>query len=334
MWQTIAGMFIILALSGCEEVSPGHNVFTSGNPTGGQLYVSTSNSILRFSGANSSSGNIAPAGVVSGANTLLSAPQHIFLDVPDNRLYVANQGGPSILVFDNASTLDGDVSPSRVISGNATSLLAPFDVTLDPINNLLYVADGASILVFAGASTVNGNAPLVRTITLSFSAGGLLLDAPANQLHVSGPGNNVVDRLDGISSQNGAAIVSGSLAGPLTMLAQPRGLVLDASGRLIVSNTGSPASITIYPNAATASGNMAPDAEIAGSSTLLQFPAQMALNASADQLFVLDSLAASVLVFRNIATVTGDVAPDRIISGPATGITANAAHGIAIDPSR
>ena len=70
---------------------------------------------------------------------------------------MANQGGSSILVFDNASTLTGNVTPTRVISGNATKLVAPIDVALDTTNNLLYVADGTSILVFSSASTINGN---------------------------------------------------------------------------------------------------------------------------------------------------------------------------------
>ena len=331
---------LLLMISGCgsSSGSPGHGGIVSfgSNPVGGQLYVSTSNSILHFSQAESSSGNVAPADVISGANTLLSAPQHIFVDTVADRLYIANQGGSSILIFDRVSTLNGNVSPTRVISGTATLLAAPFDVAVDTGNNLLYVADGSSILVFAGASTVSGNAPPVRNITLSIATDSLLLNAGANQLYVSGPGNNLVDRLDGISSQNGTAIVGGFISGPDTRLAQPRGLALDGSGRLIVGNSGTPASITVYPNASTATGDVAPTTEITGSSTLLQFPGQIALNpnVAGGELFVLDTLRASVLVFTNMGTATGDVAPARVITGTATGITTNAAHGLAIDPTR
>jgi hypothetical protein len=52
----------------------------------GQLYVSTPNSILHFINAENISGNVAPASVISCPDTLLSVPQHIFLDTADDRL--------------------------------------------------------------------------------------------------------------------------------------------------------------------------------------------------------------------------------------------------------
>ena len=337
MWRVGAVMVFILMLSGCQT-GPGNGRAFTFSPASarGQLYISTSNSILRFSDAENANGNVAPSGVISGADTQLSAPHHIFLDIADDRLYVANQGGSSVLVFDNVSTLNGDASPTRVISGSSTLLSAPFDVAVDFANNLLYVADGSSILVFAGASTVNGNTPPVRNVTIDFTMGGMVLDAASNQLYLSGPSINVVHRLDGMSSQNGAAIVGGAISGPDTRLAQPRGVALDAFGSLIVGNSGSPASLTIYASASTANGSVLPSAEITGANSGLQFPEQLALNrdVAGGELFVVDSLRGSVMVFTQIATANGDVAPERIISGPATGITANAATGIAIDKSR
>jgi len=334
-------MFVIatalLFLSGCQ-ISPrrGNTVSSGGGSTGGQLYVSTASSILRFSNAESSNGNIAPTGTVNGSNTSLSAPQHLFLDAANDRLYVANQGGSSILVFDNASTLSGNVTPTRVLSGPATLLVAPFDVTLDPVNNLLYVADGTSILVFSGASTVTGNSPPVRNINMGISPGGLFLDSTNNQLYVSDPGDNATDRLDGASTQDVVGIVGGAIAGPHTLLSQPRGLALDGSNHLIVGNAASPVSITVYPNASAATGDVTPIINITGSNTHLQTPGQIALNRNVGngELYVADPLAASILVFTNVTTTGGNVAPARVISGANTGLTASAINGVAIDPSR
>jgi hypothetical protein len=339
MRRIIAGLALISLFAGCQ-ISPRRGTISNGPPgggsTGGQLYVSTANSILHFSQAETSNGNIAPVGTINGVNTQISAPQHLFLDAPNDRLYVANQGGSSVLVFDGASAANGNVSPTRVISGSATHLVAPIDVALDATNNLLYVADGTSILVFSGASTVNGNTPPVRNINSGVSIGGILLDAPNNQLYFSDPGDNTVNRLDGASTQDVVTIVGGFISGASTGLSQPRGLALDGSNRLLVSNSASPASITVYPNAGATTGNIAPSVTISGAATLLRAPGQIALNRNVGngELYVLDPLAAGVFVFANAPTTGGNTAPARTISGSNTGITANAVNGLAIDPTR
>jgi DNA-binding beta-propeller fold protein YncE len=298
------------------------------------LYVSTSSSILRFSNAESSNGNVAPVATITG--TQISSPQHLFLDGAADRLYVANQGGSSVLIFDNASTLTATSTPTRVISGNATTLVAPVDVAVDPANNLLYVADGTSVRVFASASTINGNTPPVRNINMGVSIGGLFLNATNNQLYVSDPGDNAVDRLDGASAQDVVGIVGGAIAGVDTKLSQPRGLALDGTGRLIVSNSATPPSITVYPNAGTATGDVIPVANITGPLTHLQAPGQIALNRNAfnGELYVVEPLGGSILVFTNLSTATGNVPPVRSIQGTNTGLTAGAVNGLAIDPTR
>jgi hypothetical protein len=338
MRRTYAILVLTVALLafGCISPRRGNNTVNNGGGggTGGQLYVSTANSILRFSNVEGANGNVAPTATITSAS--LSAPQHLLADTANDRLYVANQGGSSILIFDNASTLTGNVSPPRVISGNATNLVAPIDVALDSTNNLLYVADGTSILVFSGASTINGNTPPVRNINMGVSIGGLLLDATNNQLYVSDPGDVVVDRLDGASGQDVVGIVGGAIAGADTKLAQPRGLALDAAGRLIVGNSGTPTSITIYPNASVATGDVIPAATITGSTTRLLSPQQLALNrnVSNGELYVADPLTAGILIFINMSTANGNVAPARTIIGSNTGLTANAIHGLALDPTR
>jgi hypothetical protein len=339
LWTVVV---LIAALTGCQ-ISPRRTLGGSGGgggggggATGGQLYVSTANSILRFSNAESASGNIAPAGTLSGASTLLSSPQHLFADTANDRLYVANQGRASILVFDRASTLNGNTGPTRVISGNATHLAAPIDVALDTVNNLLYVADGTSILAFNNASIVNGNVAPVRNINMGINIGGLFLDAANNQLYVSDPGDNVVDRLDSVSTQDVVGIPGGAISGVDTLLSQPRGLALDASGRIIVSNSAAPVGITLYPSAAIATGDLQPVINISGNSTTLQSPGQVALNRNVGngELFVADPVAASVFVFTNVSTTGGNEAPARTITGSSTGFSVNAVNGLAIDPSR
>ncbi|HZU29676.1 MAG TPA: hypothetical protein VFB79_01085 [Candidatus Angelobacter sp.] len=301
--------------------------------TGGQLYVATSNSILRFSNVEAATGNIVPTATIT--SSAISSPQHMTVDTVADRLYVANQATSSILIFDNASTLSGSATP-RIISGNATHLSRPVDVAVDTTNNLLYVADGTSILVFSPASTVGGNAAPVRNINMGVTIGGLLLDVTNQQLYVSDPSDNAVDRLDSIGTQDVVGIVGGAIAGPDTLLSQPRGLALDSSGRLIVGNAATPISITIYPSASINTGDALPSANFNGGNTLLKSPQQIALNrnVSNGELYVADPVAASILIFTNISTATGNVAPARSITGSSTGLAANAINGLALDPTR
>jgi hypothetical protein len=222
-------------------------------------------------------------------------------------------------------------------------MVAPVDVAVDSTKNLLYVADGQNILVFSSQSTITGtvNTPPVRTVTFTFSIGAILLDPTNDRMFIADPSNNAVDILPGASIANGsgASLIS-SITGSATALNLPDGLALDATGKLIVSNAGSPASITVFPASAVPSGgNVAPAATITGATTKLAAPGQMALNGSAGssgELYVADTSLPGVLTYLNIGAATGtmNVAPARTITGSSTGLNANAVNGIALDTTR
>jgi hypothetical protein len=175
----------------------------------------------------------------------------------------------------------------------------------------------------------------VHTITMGFTMGGIFLDVANNRLFVADTAGNAVDRLEGASTQNGTAVVSGSISGTATALAHPSGVGLDSAGRLIISNSATP-SITFFPAAATTTGNVAPAATISGANIKLANPGQIVFNSSVTngELYVADTLAGAVFVFANESTATGNIAPTRTISGALTGLSANAVNGVAIDPTR
>ena len=95
----------------------------------------------------------------SNTNTTLPLPRPSLpssLFVANNRLYVANNGNNSILIFDNADTIDGETTPDRAVSGGQTNL-ASSRVSVDTGNILYVTASNNAILVFNNASTVNGD---------------------------------------------------------------------------------------------------------------------------------------------------------------------------------
>jgi hypothetical protein len=293
------------------------------------------NSILRFDDAFTDSGNIVPAATITGGLTTLNAPAFITLDAVADRLYVANNSDSSVLVFDNISTKNGNVAPDRTISG---PLVTPTDVSIDTTKDLLYVADDTDILVFASASTATGNATPVQDLTVSFTIAAIFIDAAHDRLYVADAADNAIDVFDNASTlPTGNITASRTIQGAATHLATPGGVQLDGSGRLIVSNAlaGAP-SITIYANAATATGNVAPLGEIKGNNTGLNSPDQIAVDTSGlGTVYNVDSGAARVAAFTNLGAATGNIAPARAILGSATGLTTSARPvGVALDNTR
>ena len=103
------------------------------DPVGDRAYVSNtgSNSILIFDGASTATGAVPPTRSLVGVGTNLNQPRDLFVDIGNDRLYVANSGGNQILVFDNASTVTGSPTPTRVLSlaGGTTPQGVFVDVT-------------------------------------------------------------------------------------------------------------------------------------------------------------------------------------------------------------
>jgi hypothetical protein len=286
-------------------------------------------------------GNVAPEATISGSQTQLSSPQHILLDVTNNRLLIANQGAGSILIFQNASTASGNIAPNAVLT-SPSNMVSPVDIAIDAGANLLYVADGQNILVFSGQGSLSGNVntPPVRTVNFTFTVGAILLDAANNRLFIADPADNTVQILPSASSANGpgTALVN-PLVGANTLLQHPNGLAFDGTGRLIVSNLSTP-SVIIYPaSAIPGGGNVPPVASLTGSNTKLAGPGQLAFNSSAGssgELYVADSLAPGLFTYLNAGafTLNDNLAPTRNISGSGTNLNANAVNGMALDTTR
>jgi hypothetical protein len=345
-----AAVFCLLFVVGCV-ISPRRTLGGGGatptpTPTAsptptpsvtGKLYVANggANSILRFDAALTASGNIVPAVTITGANTTLNAPAFITLDVVADRLFVANNGDLSVLIFDNISTKTGNVAPERTIAGSLTTLISPTDVSLDKGRNLLYVADDIDIHVFASASTATGNIAPARNISVGFAVSAILVDGTNDRLYVANQAGNAIAIFDSASTLSGPVSATRTIQGAATHLATPGGLQIDGLGRLVVSNA-SPASITIYPNAAVSNGNIAPTGEIIGSNTGMSVPDQIVVNtAGTGSVYNADPGAARVAVFANLNTATGNIAPTRSIVGVSTGLTVGGQPvGVALDTTR
>ena len=336
LFGILLGLMIMSA--GCGSSSSAPSPVPTPVPQG-QLYVSneSANAIVRFNKAFTTTGNIAPAATISGPTTHLNSPEYLALDAAADRLFVANLGGSSILVFDQASTKTGDIAPSREITGPTTGLISPVDLAYDKARDMLYVADGPDILVFNSASTANGDVAPARDIQPGFSVSAIFLDS-GDRLYAADPGANAINVYDGASALNNVVTANRSLSGATTSLSQPSGILVDSLGKLIISNAGTN-EITVYDNAATLNGDVAFSAAIVGASTALNVPAQMVLNpgATSGELYVANAFSGDIPIFTGYAAASGNVLPARNISGSATTLVSSGtatARGIALDPTR
>ncbi len=310
----------MLLLAGCGGSSSPPN---PPPPTIGQIYVTLANEgqVVRFKAGDN--GDASPQARLSVSP---AGPTFIAMDVPHNRIAIRfNDGTPAITLVDNVSALG---TAPRVITGASTTLgIGIGECALDSTRDLLYVAQdfvplGAGtgvVLVFGPASTITGNVAPLRTFTLAFHQGGLLLDAANDRLFLSDPVTNAITIFDNASTLTGSVVPSRVISGASTQLQNPDQMALDSSDRLIVSNprfltNPQSSNILVFASAATANGNIVP----AASSMMNQLPSEMALS-PAGELYVVDGTA-QITVYGGVATATGAINPIRVITGPNTGL--------------
>lgn len=225
-----------------DAVNTNGNLAPNGNVSGGATLLSgptslavnasqdlvfvaniTTNVITVYSNASGTSfnGNLAPIRTIATTTSGdLNAPFGINFGA-NNDLYVANNGGNNVLVFANANNLNGDVTPTRIIS--AVEFNGIFDVFVDGADNL-FVVDSTDdeIYIFNNASTLNAlQAP---DFTLTVPGAGVLTAIAVDSNDTGYIVDNALGAVysyDNISTQNGTVAPTRTISGANTQLASP-----------------------------------------------------------------------------------------------------------------
>jgi hypothetical protein len=277
--------------------------------------------IESFSTAHPALGEPVPIDrILSGTSTLLaSAAAAAVLDAAGDRLFVAN--GTEILVFDNASTANGNVTPNRIIRKSGSDFVNVASLSLDATQNLLYVGDRnaggvPSIYVIANASAATSVTPVSITDNSTSDRRFVHIDAANNVLYVA-------DTCQ-ISVFNGAGALTSGTHAPDRQFAScsvldsgDHPLWLDAvHNELYVLNPSiTDSGVMIFNNASTASGPATPARTIHAFS--LPGLRNLLFDSNHDRLYVAASL--GVFIFDAANTLNGTVSdgavPSQLLSG-------------------
>ena len=112
--------------------------------------------------ATDAKGDARPVRTIQGPKTQMDWPTGIAVDYERNEIFVANDGGNSMLVFD--ASAGGDVAPLRVFKGPKSLISNPTGVYLDKKNNELWVSNFGNHTAAVYSPTAQGDAAPLRVI--------------------------------------------------------------------------------------------------------------------------------------------------------------------------
>jgi hypothetical protein len=187
--------------------------------------IAPANNILVYANASTATfnGNLAPTRTIATTTSAdINNIRGINLDGSDN-LYVANFGAGNVLVFANASALNGDLTPTRIIGSPDFAGAAIWDVYVDSADRMYVVDQAGRILTFNNASTLNGtvSANFILTVSVAGAAPTAIAVGPNGTGYIVDTANDAIYSYDSIATLNGTLAPDRTIQGAQTQLDTP-----------------------------------------------------------------------------------------------------------------
>ena len=271
--------------------------------------------------ARTATGNAAPTRMISGPKTQLDWPTNISYDPDRGELFVANDMGNSILVFNNKQ--QGDVAPIRVLRGPKTLLKNPTGVFADVKHGELWVANYGGHTATVYKLSASGDATPIRVIRTAPKGVGVPEISNSNSLGFDSKREQIIapscvhhpeiSMFDCMAT--GGVSPLRQIAGEATHLDRTvHGVAYDPIHDEIFVPHNIAQAIMVYRG--DANGEEAPIRIIQGPHTQLIAPQFIAEDPVNNEIYIPE--AGRILVYPRDGQ--GDIAPIRILAGPNTGL--------------
>ena len=244
------------------------NIYVTANTSGVEIFPAV--------GSTTGTINEAPTASIVGSNTLLGVLAGVTLD-PSNNIYVSSSVGISIFPPLGASTGPLNEAPTAAIEGTMTGESSPLLVALDSNLNIYLTNAGSSlsapnVTVYPPLGGSTGTLNEKPTATIGGSNTGLTmpygiaLDS-SNKVYVTDKTSSLfVFPAVGSSTGTLNEAPSAAMGQAVTGINDPRGIAVDSSGKIYVTNLSSTLLyVSVYP--AGSNATVAPIAIIGGSNT-------------------------------------------------------------------
>lgn len=257
--------------------------------------------------------------IIKGASTMLtnSRLDSVAYDTSRDVIYAASHTSPTVIVFANGATANGNIAPTRSISIAGETALQGIEV--DAAGDRLFVTSATRLYVLANASTLTGSITAPVAIPLA-SPASVSHDGINDRLFVAG------DFTSTLYIFNSAATLTSSSTPNKTVTWSgwngPPAVAIDGCrDRLYLgSNTVSPGGFNMFAfdNASLLSGAIVPDS--ASQARLQTGPVLSADVDSAGVLWYWPDSAANVFAIDQPQTLAGvvTVTPDKTINAVAS----------------
>jgi hypothetical protein len=289
-----------------------------------EIFVATSGGVLVY--PRNADGNVAPIRTLPGQGS-----GGVFVDTLNNEVFVSDSNTGAVHVY--ARTGNGiGVAPVRSISGPATQLHGPFGVFVDTVHDELWVAETGDNKVLVFSRTANGNTPPLRKIenqslddTGYFSQLNVIVDLVHDEAIVTATKLKTDVILAFPRTANGTSVLPlREMSGGFNVALEGMFLNL-ATDEIIVASTQQEGEIRVYPRTGTSPADtptpFPPKRAIKGPSTGLVKPVGLDVDLANGEIIVSVLGNSSVRTFPLVGN--GDIAPLRVIAGPATKIASN-----------